>query len=151
MLKQDLASSYDYNLESLYSELDDCNFKFVDASALKRYLVKCTIYPTESLLIAIIRRMDLDADARLSKKEFFDGIMPIENYTKGSLVNFKKAIKRPKSSSNVRRQSLALHPNPLGNTLHGGATQQERTFMRQQHVYHEKYLESAQLQSAHAF
>lgn len=85
MLKQDLATSYDYSLEALYNNIDDCNFKFIDTSNLKRFLVKCCIYASEALLISIIRRMDLDADARLSKREFFDGVQPIENYTKGSL------------------------------------------------------------------
>jgi hypothetical protein len=109
--------------------------------------VKCCIYPTEALLIAIIRRLDLDADARLSKKEFFDGIMPIENYTRNSLHNFKKATKRPKSSSfaRVTRHGMSIRPststaaapakNPLGNLLHGQASKQERSYMRQQHVY----------------
>ena len=85
MLKQDLATSYDYNLDSCYKNLDDCNFGFIDTSNLKRFLVKCCIYASDALLIAIIRRMDLDADARLSKREFFDGIQPLENFTKGSL------------------------------------------------------------------
>ena len=113
-------------MESLYNEMDDCNLKFVDSAALKRYLVKCSIYPTEPLLIAIIRRLDLDADARLSKKEFFDGLMPIENYTRNSLSNFKKATRRPKSSSfaRVTRHGVNIRPtappkNPMGNLLHG--------------------------------
>ena len=74
MLKQDLATTYDYNLDSLYFNIDDCNFKFIDTSNLKRFLVKCCIYASDTLLIAIIRRMDLDADARLCMKEFMDGI-----------------------------------------------------------------------------
>lgn len=76
-------------MELLWSEIDDCNLKFIDSAALRRYLAKCTIYATDTLLIAIIRRLDLDADAKLGKKEFFDGIMPIENYTKNSLHTFK--------------------------------------------------------------
>jgi len=91
MLKQDLATSYDYSLEALYNNIDDCNFKFIDTSNLKRFLVKCCIYASEALLISIIRRMDLDADARLSKREFFDGVQPIENYTKGSLSVMKRS------------------------------------------------------------
>lgn len=91
MLKQDLATSYDYALEALYNNIDDCNFKFIDTSNLKRFLVKCCIYASEALLISIIRRMDLDADARLSKREFFDGVQPIENYTKGSLSVMKRS------------------------------------------------------------
>ena len=74
MLKQDLATAYDFNLDALYTCVDDCNFKFIDTSNLKRFLVKCCIYASDALLIAIIRRMDLDADARLCMKEFMDGV-----------------------------------------------------------------------------
>lgn len=90
MLKQDLATSYDYNLEACYKIIDDCNFGFIDTSNLKRFLVKCCIYASDALLIAIIRRMDLDADARLNKREFYDGVQPLENFTKGSLSEMKK-------------------------------------------------------------
>lgn len=69
-------------------ELDDCNLKFIDSAALKRFLIKTRVYPSDDLLIAVIRRMDLDADARLSRKEFNDSILPLENFTKGSLKNF---------------------------------------------------------------
>ena len=98
MLKQDLASAYDYNLEALYHCVDDCNFNFIDTSNLKRFLVKCSIYPNDALLISIIRRMDLDADARLSIKEFEDGVRPIENLTKGSVQEMKKAYKNNSST-----------------------------------------------------
>ena len=109
MLKQDLATAYDYNLDSLYFNIDDCNFKFIDTSNLKRFLVKCCIYASDTLLIAIIRRMDLDADARLCMKEFMDGIQPLENYTKGSLPEMKKIAKKSVkigSASNFRKGSM---------------------------------------------
>ena len=101
MLKQELATCYDYNLDNLYGEIDDCNFKFIDTSNLKRFLVKCSVYPSDGLLIAIIRRMDLDADARLNQKEFFDGIGPLENYTKESLKEFKKVVSKKKKSGKL--------------------------------------------------
>jgi hypothetical protein len=47
-------------------------------------------------LIAIVRRLDLDADARLCLKEFKDGIMPLENFTRGSLAEFKQKFKPKK-------------------------------------------------------
>lgn len=106
MLKQDLATAYDYNLDACYKNLDDCNFGFIDTSNLKRFLVKCCIYASDALLIAIIRRMDLDADARLSKREFFDGIQPLENFTKGSLTEMKKTAKK-KSNAGIMRNSRA--------------------------------------------
>jgi hypothetical protein len=35
-------------------------------------------------LMAIIRRMDLDADAKLNLKEFIDAVRPLENFTKNA-------------------------------------------------------------------
>lgn len=84
-----MALSYDYSLNGLFEEIDDCNFKFIDSSNLKRFLIKCGMHPSEAVLIATIRRLDLDADARLSKREFIDGIQPIEDFTKASLMIFK--------------------------------------------------------------
>ena len=39
----------------------------------QRFLIKCGVLPNDNLLLAIIRRMDLDADAKLNLKEFIDG------------------------------------------------------------------------------
>lgn len=75
-LKQELASRYDYSIERLYKEVDDINYGYIDASNLKRFLIKSSIISNERLLIAILRRFDLDADAKLSKKEFKEGIEP---------------------------------------------------------------------------
>ena len=44
-------------------------------------MIKCGVIPNDGLLLAIIRRMDLDADAKLNFKEFIYGIRPIENFT----------------------------------------------------------------------
>jgi hypothetical protein len=46
MLKQDLTSSYDFKLDKLYYEIDDCNLKFIDSVALKRFIMKCGLVPT---------------------------------------------------------------------------------------------------------
>lgn len=92
--------------------MDDCNFNFIDTSNLKRFLVKCCIYPNDALLISIIRRMDLDADARLNLKEFEDGVRPIENYTKGSIVEMKKAYKNPGVTSSLKKSASAQKMRP---------------------------------------
>jgi len=60
--------------------------KFIDTAAIKRFMNKCRVYPADDLFISVIRRLDLDSDGRLSKSEFKDAIIPIENFTKGSLV-----------------------------------------------------------------
>jgi hypothetical protein len=44
-LKQELATTQDYNLNRLFDAVDDCHMKWVDTSSLKRFLVKCRMYP----------------------------------------------------------------------------------------------------------
>ena len=89
ILKQKLALCYDFDANALYSAIDDCNIKFIDAQSIKRFLAKCKLYPCEGTILSLIRRLDLDSDARLNKKEFIDGILPQENYSKGSVASLK--------------------------------------------------------------
>jgi hypothetical protein len=72
------VKQYDYKGELMYKELDDCLLGFIDSVAVKRFMNKCGIQIEDSLLIAIIRRLDLNADAKLSKREFMDAVTPIE-------------------------------------------------------------------------
>jgi Ca2+-binding EF-hand superfamily protein len=82
-LKQELAKRYDFNLNGLFKEVDDINLNYIDSTALKRFLIKTGTFPNDSLLIAIIRRFDLDADAKLNLGEFKDGMKSlIEEVTK---------------------------------------------------------------------
>lgn len=80
-LKQQLACRYDYSLDLLFKNVDDWNYKYIDQVNLKRFMIKCSVLPHDNLLLAIIRRMDLDADAKLNLKEFIDGVRPNENFT----------------------------------------------------------------------
>lgn len=66
--------------------------KFLDTQSIKRFMVKARMYPTDEVLIALVRRLDLNSDARLGRKEFIDGVTPMENYTKGSVIQFAKAV-----------------------------------------------------------
>lgn len=76
MAKQELACCFDYNGDALYKQIDDCGLGFVDFKALKRFLGKCGTVVTNEVLVAIIRRLDLDADAKLTSQEFFEGVVP---------------------------------------------------------------------------
>lgn len=69
-IKQEIAARYDFNIAKLFKEVDDWNYKYVDHKNLKRFLSKMGVPATESHLIAIIRRFDLDADAKLTFAEF---------------------------------------------------------------------------------
>ena len=64
---------------------------------MKRFMIKCSVLPNDNLLLSIIRRIDLDADARLSSKEFIDSIRPMENFTN------KKASKPLEATNKMYR------------------------------------------------
>jgi hypothetical protein len=100
ILKQQLASRYDFSLDMLFRAIDDWNYKYVDQLNLKRFLIKCSVLPHDNLLVAIIRRMDLDADAKLNFKEFIDGVRPIENFTVHKITkpSVLESMQRPKTA-----------------------------------------------------
>jgi Ca2+-binding EF-hand superfamily protein len=91
----------------LFAKIDDCNLKFIDSKALKRFLQKCGAIVTRKLAVAAIRRMDLDSDARLSKPEFLHSITPLEKFTRNSVDELRHQLatkkrtppRRPKSST----------------------------------------------------
>lgn len=68
--------SYDFNVNSLWSVADDCNMGFVDSVSLNRFLHKCSHFVDKNIIEAVIRRWDLNADAKIQKKEFIEAITP---------------------------------------------------------------------------
>ncbi len=82
VIKQEIAARYDFNIEKLFREIDDWNYKYIDHKNLKRFLSKMGVATTETTLIAIIRRFDLDADAKLTLQEFQEGVTPKCDFSK---------------------------------------------------------------------
>lgn len=119
LLKQQLASRYDYSLEILFKSVDDWNYKYIDQINLKRFLIKCGVLPNDGLLLAIIRRMDLDADAKLNMREFIDGVRPIENFTAKKFVAVSAASgkSRPKTA-HVSSQGMMYNQVGRQNTMY---------------------------------
>jgi len=64
-------------MQDMFKELDDWNYKYIDMKNLKRFLIKTSVYPDDSALKAIIRRLDTDGDARLSFREFQMAVQPL--------------------------------------------------------------------------
>jgi len=81
-LKQriDCTKTFDHN--KAFLAVDDWSYNYIDKTNLKSFLRKHGYLASTSDCMAIIRRLDLDADARLSKQEFIDGLRPEEPYSK---------------------------------------------------------------------
>ena len=82
----------------MYKELDDCLLGFIDCVAVKRFFTKCGISVEEAVIVAIIRRLDLNADAKLSRDEFRDAISPIEEKKPIAVTTKTKRPSTAKSS-----------------------------------------------------
>lgn len=77
-LKHELNTSLGFNAQALFKEVDDQGTNYIDASNLKRFLMKFGYLPNDNLLLSVIRRIDLDGDARLNFNEFMDIVRPQE-------------------------------------------------------------------------
>ena len=75
--KFDLESRYDFSAVAAFQSIDDLNFKYIDYVNLKRFLKTNGFIATERDLTAIIRRLDLNADAKISFTEFAEAIRPV--------------------------------------------------------------------------
>ena len=80
-----MATRYDFDATALWKQVDDINYNYIDTANLKRFLIKTGFVTNEAKLIAIIRRFDLEADAKLNKKEFEEGIKPIREFSKRAI------------------------------------------------------------------
>lgn len=81
-LKQRIACTKTFDMELAFNMIDDWSYGYIDRKNLKSFFRKHQHVATSKECISIIRRFDLDADARLSFKEFTDGLKPSDPYSK---------------------------------------------------------------------
>lgn len=62
--------------------MDDWGYGYIDIRNLYRFFKNNRSKAKEEDCLAIIRRLDLDADSKLSKKEFLQGIKAQEPFSK---------------------------------------------------------------------
>ena len=111
-LKQDLAVTPDFDAKSGFKTIDDWTYNYIDFSNLKRFLKSQFYIPTNKDLTAIIRRMDLNADSRLSFDEFEEGLKPSEPYSKVIMGTKTKVTKTTKSKKKLKRPKTAMRSRP---------------------------------------
>lgn len=90
LMKRALVNSYDFSIQKAFRAIDDWSYNYIDSSNLKRFLRSMGHLSTKQELIAILRRFDMDGDAKISMSEFALGM-------KSSLTVYAKKGRRPKS------------------------------------------------------
>jgi Ca2+-binding EF-hand superfamily protein len=73
-IKRILEGQYDFNMQLAYKVIDDWSYGFLDSRNLRRFLRNMGVLLTKAELVALIRRIDLDGDAKISYEEFYEGV-----------------------------------------------------------------------------
>lgn len=99
-LKQELTQQPRYSMSWFFREMTgpDQSKDAVDRVLLKKFLNRFSFIPNDNLILAIIRRIDLDSDAKLAFSEFSEAIRPIESNQRASRMKSAKARKFKKSA-----------------------------------------------------
>lgn len=66
-IKQTMAANKSFDYNGAFNSVDDWNYGYIDKKNLKSFLRKHGHLASNEEVMAIIRRMDMDADARLCK------------------------------------------------------------------------------------
>jgi Ca2+-binding EF-hand superfamily protein len=106
-MKRTLENSYDFTFRKAYSAIDDWNYNYIDQANLKRFLRSTGYIATKHELVSILRRFDMDGDAKINYKEFEIGF-------KSGLSTFGpngKKKTRPKSGTTINRVKARIPIN----------------------------------------
>jgi Ca2+-binding EF-hand superfamily protein len=93
-MKRTIENGYDFTFKKAFCAIDDWNYGYLDQQNLKRFLRNMGHVATKQELIAILRRYDVDGDAKINFKEFELGI-------RSSLTIFGPTKKKRPQSSGI--------------------------------------------------
>jgi Ca2+-binding EF-hand superfamily protein len=106
-MKRSLESSYDFTFKKAFQAIDDWTYGYLDQNNLKRFLRSTGHVSTKHELVSILRRFDIDGDAKINFKEFELGF-------KSSLTVFGKSSKkacRPRSGVATKVSRMQHSPS----------------------------------------
>jgi Ca2+-binding EF-hand superfamily protein len=78
IIKRDLFNSPDFTIEAAFKEIDEEGLNVIDHVSVEGFLKRNGFAATEEELTAIIRRIDVSADASASYAEFDEALKPVE-------------------------------------------------------------------------
>ncbi len=73
-IKRSLESSSDFSVRAAFKAVDDWNYNSIDKQNLKRFLRSMGHLASKAEIVAILRRLDLDGDAKINLTEFGEAI-----------------------------------------------------------------------------
>lgn len=102
-MKQDLEKFKKFSIRRAFKAVDSANLRYIDEAAIRRFLTKLGHKTLKGELIAIMRRFDLDGDAKVSFQEFVEALTPVQpDVVQNPLRNYPE---RRRNRSASRTQS----------------------------------------------
>jgi hypothetical protein len=81
-IKQELVSIKEYDKDSIFSVVDSTGLGHIYAKSIEQFLKNIKRKLTDEEIGALIRRVDMDGDNKISKQEFMEAILPQEPFSK---------------------------------------------------------------------
>lgn len=76
-MKKELEECRDYSARRAFKALDELGYKYINDANLQIFLRKMGHQVKKRELVAILRRLDLDGDSKISFTEFTEGLKPV--------------------------------------------------------------------------
>jgi Ca2+-binding EF-hand superfamily protein len=114
LLKGDLDIRYDYSTYAAFKSVDKYSEGFINTYNLGLFLKNNGYYANEREILAIIRRIDTDGDAKLSYSEFSDFLNSVQS----------RAVVEERRSASQERGNRSFYESRHGSPLKNQSTYQ---------------------------
>jgi hypothetical protein len=106
-LKSELQSKYDWTNSTAFNTVDTLRENALNNRNIASFLRVNGYYATESELIAIIRRLDVDADQKITFDEFIEGMRPQNPSLEESYGSSSSSVLRSPSKFEDSKKSFS--------------------------------------------
>ena len=109
ILKQELEIRYDYSILASFRAIDRYNEGYIDSYNLGQFLKNNGHYASEKEILAIIRRIDTDGDAKLSYSEFTE-FLSAGSPASSRIADLEQSLRSRSEMKN--RRGLSTYDSP---------------------------------------
>jgi len=104
--------SYDFTIRAAFKAVDDWNYNYIDKQNLKRFLRSMGHLATKQEIVAILRRFDLDGDAKINLQEFGEAIKTQLSATRPVQFRARElALEKAKIGAASKKRSVSKKRN----------------------------------------
>ena len=105
-IKRNIENCYEFSAKKAFSWIDDWNYSYIDQHNLQRFLKSNGYKASKQEIVCILRRFDMDGDAKIGIDEFKIGL-------KSQLCVFNRREKRRPKTCSINHAKAKIPANSL--------------------------------------